>query len=225
MTNSGTIERPNFYGRRRGRPLNASLQRALDEGLPRRRFDGSRDPVHAFPRPVAEVRMEVGFGSGEHLVNQAATNPNIGFIGCEPFLNGVAKLIRDADARRLDNILVYEDDARHVLDALPGGCLSRLYVLFPDPWRKKRHWFRRFIGPENLPRFARTLAPGGILQCATDHPGYLEWILFHVRQHPDFEWRARRPVDWINRPMDQPPTRYEIKALAGQPHYLSFQRR
>ena len=222
---TGTPERPNFYGRRRGRPLNASLQQALDEGLLRRQFDTASDPATAFPRPMTEIRMEIGFGSGEHLIEQASQNPDIGFIGCEPFLNGVAKLVRDADARGLDNILVYADDARHILDALPEGCLARIYVLFPDPWRKKRHWFRRFIGPENMPRFGRTLQSGGLLQCATDHPGYLDWILFHVRRDPAFDWLARRPGDWTERPEDQPPTRYETKALAGKPHYLRFLRR
>lgn len=225
MTDSDARDRPNFYGRRRGRPLNASLQQALDEGLPRRRFDLARPPADAFGRPMAETRMEIGFGSGEHLIEQATRNPEIGFIGCEPFLNGVAKLVRDADERGLDNIRVYEDDARHVLDAIPEGCLDRVYVLFPDPWPKKRHWFRRFVGPENLPRLARVLQSGGILQCATDHPGYLDWMLFYVRQHEAFEWRARRPGDWSMRPDDQPPTRYETKALAGKPHYLRFIRR
>lgn len=216
------LDRPNFYGRRRGRPLNEALQRALDEGLLHRQFNLAHDPFKAFPEPVSELRLEIGFGSGEHLIAQAIESPGVGFIGCEPFLNGVAKLVRDADAQHLSNILVYADDARHVLDALPDESLSRIYVLFPDPWPKKRHWFRRFVGPENLPRFARVLKSGGMLQCATDHPGYLDWMLFHVRRHPAFSWTATGPEDWLMRPDDQPPTRYETKALAGQPHYLKF---
>lgn len=219
--------RPKFYGRRKGRALNATQQDALDNSLPRHllHIDRLAGPATLFDKPVTALWMEVGFGSGEHLLAQAQAHPDIGLIGCEPFLNGVAKLARDIEAASVDTIKVYPDDARHVLDALPDESVSRIFVLFPDPWPKKRHNMRRFIGPENLPRLARVLTDGGELRCATDHPDYLDWMLYHAGQHPDFTWLAERPSDWQQRPKDQPPTRYETKALAGRPHYLRFRRK
>jgi len=220
-------KRPKFFGRRKGRALKPSAQAILEQRLPVMTLDPAAlpvDPCTLFDPPVAELWMEIGFGSGEHLVAQAKVHPDIGFIGCEPFINGVVKLVRDLDAAGIQTVRVYPDDARHVLDALPDGCLSRVFVLFPDPWPKTRHRLRRFIGPENLPRLARVLAPGGLLRCATDHPDYLEWMLVHAGRHPDFTWTADRPADWLERPEDQPPTRYESKALAGRPHYLTFRR-
>lgn len=227
MTREYDPTRPKFFGRRKGRALNASQQMILEERLPAFELDPAAmpaDPKALFDPPVQDLWMEVGFGSGEHLAGQAQAHPDVGFIGCEPFINGVVKLVRDADAAGLSNLKVYSDDARHVLDALPDACLGRVYVLFPDPWPKKRHRMRRFVGPENLPRLARVIRPGGALYCATDHPDYLDWMLYHVAGHADFEWLARGPSDWRNPPSDHVPTRYETKALAGKPSYLQFRR-
>lgn len=220
-------DRPNFYGRRRGRTLKSAQRHLLHDRLPDYALDLQAlqgDPKSWFPNPVRALWLEVGFGSGEHLVAQAEAHPDIGLIGCEPFINGVVKCVRDADAAGLTNLRLYADDARHILDRLPDAALERVFVLFPDPWPKKRHRMRRFVGPENLPRLARVIAPGGELRCATDHPDYLDWMLFHVTRHPSFQWLAEGASDWRIRPQDQPATRYEKKALAGRPHYLRFQR-
>ncbi|MDF1748038.1 MAG: tRNA (guanine(46)-N(7))-methyltransferase TrmB [Alphaproteobacteria bacterium] len=217
-----------FFGRRKGRSLKASQQVILDERLPAYLLDPAaipKNPKDLFSPVVDSLQMEIGFGSGEHLVAQAQANPTVGYIGCEPFINGVVKLVRDLDKAKVSTVRVYPDDARHVLDVLPDGCLDQVFVLFPDPWPKARHRMRRFIGPDNMPRLARVIRPGGRLRCATDHPDYLEWMLVHAGGHSDFTWTAERPGDWLDRPSDQPPTRYETKALAGRPHYLSFLRR
>jgi len=227
MTDGYDPTRPKFFGRRKGRPLSASQQTFLEDALPGMTIDPASVPNSIgdlFSGPVSDVWMEVGFGSGEHLVALAQSQSDIGFIGCEPFINGVAKAVRDAKAAGLSNVLIYPDDARQVLDALPEASLGRVYVLFPDPWPKKRHRMRRFVGPDNLPSLARVIRPGGELRCATDHPDYLDWMLFHITANSDFTWLAETPEDWRRRPADQPPTRYETKALAGQPHYLRFQR-
>ena len=219
--------RPKFYGRRKGRALNRSMAAVVEDDLPRYAVDPSAlpaDPKGLFDRPVSDLWLEIGFGSGEHLLGQAQANPDIGMIGCEPFINGVAKLVRDIAASETDTIRVLPDDARLLLDALPDACVGRVFVLFPDPWPKKRHNFRRFIGPENLPRLARVLRPGGTLRCATDHPDYLAWMLFHIRANPALRWLAKGPSDWAVPPADHVRTRYETKALAGVPHYLDFQR-
>lgn len=218
---------PKFHGRRKGRALNTSQETLLRDRLPEISLNPDNLPDNLsdlFPAGVQNVWMEIGFGSGEHLVSQAKAHGDIGFIGCEPFINGVVKCVRDCDAEGLQNVRLYADDARHVLDNLKPGSLERVFVLFPDPWPKKRHRMRRFIGPENLPRLARVLRSGGILRCATDHPDYLDWMLFHLTRDPNFKWLAEGPGDWLERPEDHIPTRYETKALAGRPHYLTFQR-
>ena len=219
---------PKFFGRRKARALRPAQKRRYEERLPDYRIDPTALPANPralFASPVRAVWMEIGFGSGEHLVAQARAHPDIGMIGCEPFINGVVKCVRDADAAGLETLRVYPDDARHVLDAMPEGGLERVFILFPDPWPKRRHRLRRFIGPENLPRLARVLASGGELICATDHPDCLDWVLFHVTRHPEFDWLVEGPADWRERPAGQPPTRYERKALAGKPYYLRFRRK
>jgi tRNA (guanine-N7-)-methyltransferase len=228
MPGSPDPTRPRFHGRRKGRGLKASQERALNDRLPSLSVDhdaAAADPRTLFNDPVSDVWMEIGFGGGEHLAALAAAHPEIGFIGCEPFVNGVAKLIRAVDDQGLNNVRILADDVRPLLNALPDGSLGRIIVLFPDPWPKKRHWDRRIVGPETLPDMARALRSGGLLRCATDHPGYLDWMLFHVARAEAFDWTAERPDDWRARPADQPPTRYETKALAGRPSYLDFRRR
>lgn len=219
--------RPKFFGRRRGRSLNPTQQRILVDKLPGLSVDPDAlpaDPSDLFDVEIRDLWLEVGFGSGEHLVGQAGNHADIGFLGCEPFINGVAKMVRDADAAGLRNVKILADDARLLLDALPDACLGRAYVLFPDPWPKKRHRPRRFVGPDNLPRLARLLRPGAELRCATDHPDYLDWMLYHVGRSAAFEWLAEGPKDWRDRWDDHIPTRYETKALAGRPSYLRFRR-
>jgi tRNA (guanine-N7-)-methyltransferase len=229
---SPTPARANLYGRRHGRPLRPQRQRLLVELLPQLRLtapaQGERlDTQSLFVTPKQDLWLEVGFGGGEHLAALAARHPDIGFIGCEPFVNGVSSLLKHLDAGGQRNVRVVADDARPVLDALPDACLGRAFVLFPDPWPKVRHAFRRFIGPQNLDRLARVLRDGAELRLATDDPSLARWMLEHTWQHPAFAWTAQTPADWLNRPDDWPPTRYEGKAIAAgrRPCFLRFVRR
>ena len=224
--------RPKFYGRRKGRGLKASQERLLQERLP----DFAVTPqtllelkdcglTTLFPNPVDDVWLEIGFGGGEHLLWQARRHTDVGMIGCEPFLNGVAKLVRDCDAEGIENVRICADDARQLLDGMPEASIGRLFILFTDPWPKKRHWFRRFVGPENLPRLVRVLKDGGELRLASDHPGYVDWMMSYCLRLPELEWLDEGPRDWSRRPDDWPATRYEEKALAGRPYYFRFRRR
>jgi len=208
-----------FHGRRRGRPLRAGRQQILADGLDRLGIDPAglpdgADPAALFdPRPRA-VWLEIGFGAGEHLAWQAAHNPDIGLIGAEPFLNGVARLLATAGTQGLANIRVLADDVRPLLDRLGDATLERAFVLFPDPWPKRRHRARRLVARPLLDRLARTLVDDGRLLLASDDADYVAWMLRHLLDHPAFVWTARGPADW-RRPDDQPPTRYEEKNLYG----------
>ena len=220
-----------FYGRRRGHKLRPGRQSLVDELLPQIRVappsdGGALDPAALFPPEIADLWLEIGFGAGEHLAAQAEAHPDIGFIGCEPFLNGVSSLLRHIDARGLDNIRIRDDDARPLLAVLPEACIGRAFTLFLDPWPKKRHNRRRFVGPENLDVLARLLKDGAELRFASDHMDYVRWALFHLSRHPDFVWTARRPQDWRDRPRDGFATRYETKALGKglTCAYLTFRR-
>ena len=223
-----------FYGSRRGRPLRAGMQALLDEVLPERALDttnlapDSLDPATLFAPSVARHWLEIGFGGGEHLSAQLAANPDVGTIGCEPFLNGVASLLRhvEEDVGKFDRLRVVADDARPLVDALKPGTLDRIFVLHPDPWPKKRHHFRRIIQIDSIARFHTLLRPGGELRIATDDIGYLRWILARVTAHTGFRWTACGPRDWKDRPEDWPETRYEAKGrMQGRPPtYLRFER-
>ncbi|MCW2244971.1 tRNA (guanine-N7-)-methyltransferase [Azospirillum fermentarium] len=222
-----------LYGRRKGRPLRKHKSGLLETLLPALSLPvpqpGERvDPHSVFPRPVDDVWLEVGFGSGHHLAWQAKHNPTVGVIGCEPFVNGVAGLLAMVDRDGLeDTVRILPDDARPLLDALPDASIGRAFVLFADPWPKKRHWDRRFIGPDNLPKLARVLKDGAELRLASDDMSLLRWMLEHTVKSPDFEWTARVPSDWRIRPADWPPTRYEEKAIVAgrKPVFLRFVRK
>ncbi|CAK0753813.1 tRNA (guanine-N(7)-)-methyltransferase [uncultured Gammaproteobacteria bacterium] len=233
--NPTAMDQPRFilYGRRHGRPLRKHKVEVLETLLPQVQLDlpapGTLlDPPALFPVPVSAVWLEVGFGAGEHLAAQAVANPDVGLIGCEPFINGVAGLldkIEQADV--IERVRILPDDARPLLDALPEASIGRCFVLFSDPWPKTRHHNRRFIGPENLPRLARVLADGAELRLASDDPALITWMLDYTWHHPDFEWLATRAADWRVRTSDWPETRYERKAIeAGRtPVFLRFRRR
>lgn len=216
-----------LYGRRMGRPLRPH-RRALVEGLlptveiavPR---SGERiEPGSLFRQPCEAYWLEIGFGAGEHLAWQARRHPGVGFIGCEPYLNGVAHLLTDMEKDGLVNIRIFRDDARLLLEALPDAAIARAFVLFPDPWPKSRHSKRRIIGPAALPDLARVLRDGAEMRIATDDPRYKAWILDHVLTTGAFDWLARRPSDWRCRPDDWPATRYEKKAVAAGRHLAFF---
>jgi tRNA (guanine-N7-)-methyltransferase len=224
-------ERLKFYGRRKGKPLKVGRQNLLETLLPKLALAapaaGARlDPRTLFPN-AREVWLEIGFGGGEHLAAQAEAHPDVGFIGSEVFLNGVAGLLKHIAARNVGNVRVLHEDVRYLLPALPDASLARIFLLFPDPWPKTRHAKRRFVSPTMLDELARLLVDGGELRVASDHPIYVRWALMHGTVHPQFQWLARTPDDWRVRPADGFPTRYEEKAIsAGRPPaYLRFVRR
>ena len=210
---------------REGRRLLAeSLLPRLAITLPKK---GPLDPKTLFPAPPASVWLEIGFGAGEHLAAQAEQHPRVGFIGCEVFENGVARLLGEIARRELDNIRIFADDARLLLDCLKPASIGRVFILFPDPWPKQRHHKRRLVAPATLDRLAGVMQLGAELRLATDDRGYLAWMLEHAAAHPDFVWTARRPADWRERTPDWPATRYEEKARAAgrSPAFLRFIRR
>jgi tRNA (guanine-N7-)-methyltransferase len=220
-----------FYGRRKGRPLRRGRLALFEELLPRLSVPleagATLDPVALFkPRPRA-VWLEIGFGGGEHLAHQAATHPDIGFIGCEVFEGGIGSALAHIAEARLENVRIHAEDARLLLAALPPRCLDRAFLLFPDPWPKKRHAQRRFINPGNLDRLAELIVDGGEFRIASDDPTYIEWTLRHVPVHPAFRWTAQSPADWLTRPADAIETRYEAKARAAgrTPMFFRFERR
>jgi tRNA (guanine-N7-)-methyltransferase len=217
------------YGRRRSHRLRPGRQRLLAEHLPEVELtvpeSGRVDPATLFGdgRPLW---LEIGFGGGEHLAAQAAAHPDRGLIGCEPYIGGVARLLALAEAHALTNLRLVVDDARLLLDALPDGCLERIFVLFPDPWPKARHHKRRIVNPATAAQFARLLLPGGELRLATDDMGYARAMLLALLPVRELAWQAKGPSDWRARPPDWPSTRYEDKARsAGRGCvYLRFRR-
>ncbi len=219
-----------IHGRRHGKKLRPERRALIERLLPELRVvvpqRGALDTRALFDPPVNEIWLEVGFGAGEHLAAQARVHPDIGMIGCEPFVNGVASLLATVAAEDLRNVRVLDDDARPLLEALPEAAIGRLFVLFPDPWPTRRHHTRRFVTRANLDTCARILRDGGEQRIATDHDEHCRWILDHLRHHGAFEWLARRPGDWRARPDDWPATRYESKARAQgrQPVYLRYRR-
>jgi tRNA (guanine-N7-)-methyltransferase len=172
------------------------------------------------------VTLEIGFGGGEHLAAQARAHRDTGFIGCEPFVNGMAKLLAVVDAEDLSNVRLWDRDATELLPLLPAGAIDTVYLLYPDPWPKRRQRKRRFISDESLRALARIMRGGGELRFATDIDDYAGWVLARVLRSADFEWTAMRADDW-RRPWDGwPGTRYEAKAAheGRAPAYLTFRR-
>ncbi|WP_036766567.1 tRNA (guanine(46)-N(7))-methyltransferase TrmB, partial [Parvularcula oceani] len=197
-----------------------------------KRSSSERERAVAPKRKTAqEVWLEVGFGGGEHLAWQAERHPDALLVGAEPFVNGVAKLLTQIEERRLSNVRICHGDARQLMAAMPDRCLSRLFVLHPDPWPKRKHHKRRIVSQPFLAEAARLLRPGAELRVSSDIPDYVRWTLMQVqvanREERRFEWTARAPSDWLDRPGDWPQTRYEAKALreGRRPAYLRFLRR
>jgi tRNA (guanine-N7-)-methyltransferase len=219
-----------FFGRRHGHALKRQQAALFDTLLPRLALDltlpAPADLADLFAHPVEAVRLEIGFGGGEHLIAEAERAPHVGFIGVEPFVNGMAKALAAITARGLANIRLHFGDAIFLLDWLPAASLVRLDLIYPDPWPKRRHWKRRFIQDVTLGTIARVLRPGGELRFASDWPDYAAWTLAHVMRTPAFEWTAARADDWRH-PWDGfTTTRYEAKAKreGRTPCYLIFRR-
>mgnify|MGYP003149230730 CR=1 FL=1 len=221
-----------FKGRRKGRTLRPRRAGLMDSLLPHLSLpvddaEMMADPKSLFDQDVRALWMETGFGGGEHLAWQAEQNRDVGFIGCEPFVNGVAGLLSYIEDRNLTNVRIHPADARVVLDALPDACIERYFLLFPDPWPKTRHANRRFVQTRTLDVIARLLKPGGEFRLGSDDMGYIGWSLPLLLRHPAFEWMAQSRDDWRVRPSDWPESRYEAKARrAGRSSvYLCFRRR
>jgi tRNA (guanine-N7-)-methyltransferase len=219
-----------FFGRRKGKTLRPNQERLIHGALDRLRLDlgapAPNDLAMLFPVSVKTIRLESGFGGGEHLIHRAATNPDTGFIGVEPFVNSMAKLLARIEDLGLENIRLYDDDAVQVLDWLPQSSIDHIDLLYPDPWPKKRHWKRRFVSDVNLERFHRVLKPAGLFCFASDIDTYVNWVLQHIDRHGGFEWTARNASDWLTAFEDWPGTRYEAKARreGRSSAYLTFRK-
>jgi len=219
-----------FFGRRKGHALRQGQASLIEKLLPELSLDISQpawlDLRFLFANPTERVRLEIGFGGGEHLLHEAKVNPGIGYIGCDPYLNGIARLIAAIHAENVKNIRLYHGDALELLDYLPDGMLDRIDILYPDPWPKRRHWKRRFISEDRVSRLARVLVPGGEIRFATDIASYAEWGLVRFTRSPFFSWTAERADDWRKPWRDFPGTRYEAKAMreGRRPAYLTFKR-
>ena len=186
---------------------------------------GPIDP-RAIAPGAAEVWLEIGFGGGEHMAEQAQRRPDVLILGAEPFLNGVASAVRHVDERGLTSVRLLQGDARHLLTALPDASLDRVFILFPDPWPKTRHHKRRLIQAQWVAELARVLKPGGVLRFATDWADYADWALRRFLASPNFAWTAERADDWRTPPADHVTTRYEEKRLGDcAPVFLDFERR
>ena len=232
-THRSGAPRRNFYGRIKGKALKKSQKAYLDEDLAKL----SPGPVGWDENPERTpldldalfggkpVWLEIGFGGGEHMVHQAEANPDVGIIGAEPYINGVAMLLGKIRRAGVENLAVHPGDARDLMDVLPENSIARAFLLYPDPWPKKRHHRRRFVTPEHLDPLARVLQPGAVFRVATDIPDYVRQTLEQVPRH-GFDWLAERPADWREPWGDWISTRYEQKALreGRTPHYLTFRK-
>jgi len=223
---------PRLYGRRKGKKLRPRQEALLRTSLPRVRIEpaprGERlDPRRLFAPATEAVWLEIGFGGGEHLAAQAKAQPALGFIGCEPYLNGIVKLLAEIAREKLANLRIFPDDARPLLETLSPGSLACVIALFPDPWPKTRHRRRRLIQKETLDLLARAMAEGAELRLATDDEDYAAAMREELAAHGGFAGPEGGGEGFHERPTDWPPTRYEEKALkAGRrPTYLVYRRR
>ncbi|MBI3704956.1 MAG: tRNA (guanosine(46)-N7)-methyltransferase TrmB [Rhizobiales bacterium] len=218
-----------FFGRRKGHALKPRQAVLFDTLLPRLALDLAKpapSDLRSLFAPADAVRLEIGFGGAEHLIAQAQAHPATGFIGSDAFVNGVAKALVAIDAHRLGNVRLHFGDASELIDWLPEGSLTRIDLLYPDPWPKRRHWKRRFIQDDSLKRLARILQAGGELRFATDIADYAAYALARVLRSPDFVWTAEQAADWRNPWPDFAGTRYEAKAKreGRAPGYFIFRR-
>jgi tRNA (guanine-N7-)-methyltransferase len=220
-----------FFGRRKGHPLRPRQAELFDTLLPRLALDltspAPADLGSLFTSAPDIVRLEIGFGGGENLVREAQADPAAGFIGCEPFVNGMAKALAGIAAHGIENIRLHHGDAAELLAWLPDGALAGIDLVHPDPWPKRRHWKRRFVQDASIRDFARVLKPGGRFRFATDWPDYAAWTLERFLRADAFEWTAARADDWRNPWPGFLRTRYHEKAAreGRAPCFLVFRRR
>ncbi len=230
-------DKPHFYGRRQGRRLRKAKSVLMESFLPTVKLNAD-NPLD-FPFHPQKIYLEIGFGDGDHLAGHSLKHKDIAYIGAEVFKNGIANLlsliteIKQNDEigddikllnERSDNLRIWDDDIRLLFPLLPDECLDMVFLLFPDPWPKKRHASRRFINPENLKTLARILKPNGILRVATDHMVYKTWTLRQMKDCPFFEWTATCGNDWKHEPADWVETKYQRKAIreGRKPVFLDF---
>jgi tRNA (guanine-N7-)-methyltransferase len=222
-------ERGAFYGRRKGHRLRKEQAGRVEGLLPGLRVDTSRpvEPSALFAEPVSDVWLEIGFGGGEHLLSNLRARPMIGHIGCEPFVNGMAKLLAAIDQEGLGNIRLHDGDALDVLRQLPDGALGRVYLLYPDPWPKRRQRKRRFVSDAMIGELARVIRTGGEFRFASDIDHYVGWTLARLLRSTAFDWTAECADDWRRPWADWPGTRYEAKAFreGRVPSYIIARRR
>ncbi len=225
----------NFFGRRKAKTLKNDQARALAELLPKLRLDldqpAPKNLAGLFPTNPRTIVLEIGFGGGEHLIHRAKLHPETGFIGCEPFVNGMAKAALAIEQNDIENIRLYDEDATQLLDWLPDQSVSRIDLLYPDPWPKRRHWKRRFLNQDNVVRFSRILETSGEFRFASDIEHYVNWGLRHVMDFKGddgagFEWTANKANDWHEPWPEWISTRYEQKAIreGRPPAYFIFRR-
>ena len=221
----------NLYGRRKGKPLKGIQAELMQTFLPKLQItiDGQENilPANLFQERYQDIWLEIGFGGGEHLINLLKTHPEIGMIGCEPFISGIAKMVKAVKVENLtEQVRLYDGDALLLLDKLQSNSISRVYLLYPDPWPKKRHWKRRFISQKNLSSLARVMKSGAELRFASDIESYVNWTLELVSRHSAFQWTAESTTDWKQPWENWQSTRYENKAIreGRVPTYLIFQR-
>ena len=220
-----------FFGRRKGHQLRSHHADLMAGLLPRLAIALDQPPpsnlADMFLRPLDTVCLEIGFGGGENLIAQATAGPSAGFIGCEPFVNGMAKILAAIEAEDLDNVRLYAGDAIDLLTWLPDASIAKVDLLYPDPWPKRRHWKRRFVQDRTVAMLGRVLRPGGLFRFATDIADYAAWTLERLNRAPDFVWTAECADDWRKPWAGFEGTRYEAKAKreGRVPCYLEFRRR
>ncbi len=222
-----------IFGRRQGHKLSPRQEGLMADLLPAIRIDVDLESYTTINLPqtfgkseVEKCWLEIGFGGAEHLAHQARNHPDVSIIGCEPFINGIVKLLTFVEEEQLGNIRFY-DDGRDLLKVMPAASVERIFLLYPDPWPKKKHNKRRFVSQENLAEFSRILKPGGLFHFASDIPDYVAWTLMHIQRNGDFSWLAEKAEDWRNPPDDWLQTRYEAKAYreGRTPCYLNFKKK
>ncbi|MEE1655836.1 tRNA (guanine(46)-N(7))-methyltransferase TrmB [Microvirga sp. CF3062] len=216
-----------FFGRRKGKKLRAGQDELVQNLLPAIRVVPGSDIPSRFPNPQArETWLEIGFGGGEHLAAQARAHRDVNIVGCEPFVNGMAKLLAVIEQEKLDNIRVWDDDVTDLLPTLPDASFDRVYILYPDPWPKRRQRKRRLVSDENLEMLARVMKPGAELCFASDIDDYIGWVLARALRSQAFRWTATRADDWRKPYEGWPGTRYEAKAIreGRVPSYLTLKR-